>query len=389
LEKNFFFSTSLVVALTKIIFKLAILDHEKEIFNPYFFNTANIICAILKLNSHKIYKDPDNISRIHLCLEFLMNSQYDKFLSWLQESRQIFDLAYERQRIKENEKDSQVVKKTMKAPDEFISFRHVKPFDSENLDILEDDNEDSLSSILKNKSKNEGSQAKFNEILTGTEDPIHLEASIEIFSYDIVIEFMMVNKTTNILQNISIEMFVPSNLEMIERPQQVSLNAGQSRNLRACIKFTSTSNSFIFGQISYSNHKGVAQSLNMNGIFIDLLQNTYAGECTESQFRKCWIDYNWEHKVIIISKLNSFKEVIDLVSAKLNLRFIGDYETIDEDGVFLVANLYTKSKLGEDALINLSIEKANDKRIIGNAIIRSKVKDFAQFIGEKIKSLVK
>jgi len=127
----------------------------------------------------------------------------------------------------------------------------------------------------------------------------------------------------------------------------------------------------------------------MNGIFIDLLQNTYAGECSEIHFRKSWIEYNWEHKVIIISKLNSFRDVIDLLCAKLNLKFIGDYETIDEDSAFLVSNLYTKSKLGEDALINLSIEKANDKRIIGNAIIRSKVKEFAQFIGEKIKSIVK
>jgi coatomer subunit beta len=42
--------------------------------------------------------------------------------------------------------------------------------------------------------------------------------------------------------------------------------------------------------------------------------------------------------------------------------------------VFLVANLYTKSKLGEDALINVSIEKTVDKRIIGSAVIRSKVK---------------
>jgi coatomer subunit beta len=78
-----------------------------------------------------------------------------------------------------------------------------------------------------------------------------------------------------------------------------------------------------------------------------------------------------------------------LITQNLNLRYVGDYEAIDEDSGFLVANLYTKSKLGEDALINLSIEKANDKRIIGNAIIRSKVKDFTQFIGDKIKSLVK
>jgi len=158
----------------------------------------------------------------------------------------------------------------LKSPDEFISFRHVKPFDSENLDLLEEDTDDSVVRI-KTKPTTDGPQFKFNEILTGTEDPIHLEATIEIFSYDIVIEFLIVNKTKNILQNISIEQFVPSNLEIIERPQQISLNADQSRTLRSCIKFTSTSNSFIFGQISYSNHKGVAHTLNINGIFIDLL----------------------------------------------------------------------------------------------------------------------
>jgi coatomer subunit beta len=47
---------------------------------------------------------------------------------------------------------------------------------------------------------------------------------------------------------------------------------------------------------------------------------------------------------------------------------------IDEDTVFMVCNLYTKSKLGEDALINISIEKTLDKRIIGTAIIRSRIK---------------
>lgn len=65
--------------------------------------------------------------------------------------------------------------------------------------------------------------------------------------------------------------------------------------------------------------------------------------------------------------------------------------------MFLVTNLYTKSKLGEDALINISIEKTHDGRIIGTAIIRSRVKvichltfkEFTIFLGEKIKSLVK
>jgi coatomer subunit beta len=61
---------------------------------------------------------------------------------------------------------------------------------------------------------------------------------------------------------------------------------------------------------------------------------------------------------------------------ELNLKLVNpsDLNLIDEDSLFFVCNLYTKSKLGEDALINVSIEKTLDKRIIGTAIIRSKVK---------------
>ena len=71
-----------------------------------------------------------------------------------------------------------------------------------------------------------------------------------------------------------------------------------------------------------------------------------------------------------------FREIIDTLTQELNLKLIvpNDINNIDEDSVFLVANLYTKSRLGEDALINVSIEKTLDKRIIGTSIIRSKVK---------------
>jgi len=71
-----------------------------------------------------------------------------------------------------------------------------------------------------------------------------------------------------------------------------------------------------------------------------------------------------------------FKDIIQNLITELNLKLIvpSDLSVIDEDSAFLVSNLYTKSKLGEDALINISIEKLFDKRIIGTAIIRSKVK---------------
>ena len=63
-------------------------------------------------------------------------------------------------------------------------------------------------------------------------------------------------------------------------------------------------------------------------------------------------------------------------------------ELINDEFPFMVANLYAKTKLGENALVNLSVEKSKDNKIIGTCIIRSKTKDFMTGLGEKIKALV-
>lgn len=55
----------------------------------------------------------------------------------------------------------------------------------------------------------------------------------------------------------------------------------------------------------------------------------------------------------------------------------------DECG-FLAANLYAKSVFGEDALVNLSIEKQSDGKLSGYIRIRSKTQGIALSLGDKI-----
>ncbi len=94
---------------------------------------------------------------------------------------------------------------------------------------------------------------------------------MEIFTFDIVIEFLLKNKTKQDLQNITIDLFAPTNLDIIEKAPQISLLGGETKTVRSCIKFSSTSNSYIFGQVTYANNKGALNSLNLSGLFIDLL----------------------------------------------------------------------------------------------------------------------
>jgi vesicle coat complex subunit len=103
------------------------------------------------------------------------------------------------------------------------------------------------------------------------------------------------------LQNICLELYAPENLSIIEKAPQINLAPQETKIVRSCFKFSSTSYSYIFGQVAYADHKGYNKSLNLSGVNIDLL-NTYQADISESNFRKCWIEYNWEHNVILISK---------------------------------------------------------------------------------------
>lgn len=98
-----------------------------------------------------------------------------------------------------------------------------------------------------------------------------VEAVVEIFTFDIVIEFFVKNRTKSDLMNVSIDLFAPTNLDIIEKAPPFSLAAHGEKIIRSCIKFSSTCNSYIFGQANYLNNKGAPNTINLTGIFIDLL----------------------------------------------------------------------------------------------------------------------
>lgn len=88
-----------------------------------------------------------------------------------------------------------------------------------------------------------------------------------------MIEFLIKNKTKNDVQSVTVQLFAPTNLDIIEKAPSIHLMAGETRTIRSCIKFSSTSNSYIYGQIHYLNNKGALNYVNLSGIQIELLVN--------------------------------------------------------------------------------------------------------------------
>ena len=68
--------------------------------------------------------------------------------------------------------------------------------------------------------------------------------------------------------------------------------------------------------------------------------------------------------------------------------FPKSFDLINDEYLFMVANIFAKKRLGENSLVNISLEKSKDNKIIGTCVIRSKTKDFMAGLGEKLKALI-
>ena len=410
LETTFYFSANLVSALTNIIFKMKKLNFDK--YKVYYYNTINIICSILKMNSKLVYKDPDNTNHIQMCLKFLLTNNdtiYEEWNQYMQKYENSLKLAQDKSKL--DEELSLKKNKDFKSnqPDDFISFRHCKMYDPDNFEVDDDDNininknsniendddeenkeDNSINSLtFGNNRETSNKKRRFIEVLSGTEDPLFVESIVNIYTFDLSIEFTIKNRSKNSLQNVSLQLFVPKEFSVIEKPPVFSLEPNETVHVRSSVKFTKTINAYIFGQISFNNFKGENSFMHLSGLFIELL-STYKENISDLDFRKNWNDYTWEHNVMIVSRKNNFSQCINelIKGLKMTLVFPKTLEMINDDYPFMVANLYAKTKLGENALVNISVEKSKDNKIIGTCVIRSKTKDFMTGLGEKIKAII-
>ena len=414
LETSFYFSANLVSGITNIIFKMKKLGFDK--YNIYYFNAINIICSILKMKSKLVYKDPDNTNHIQMCFKFLLTNNdtiYDEWNQYMQKYEN--SLKIEQDKSKKEEEELYLQKnKDFKnnQPDDYISFRHCKMYDPDNFDVDDDDNNllnnknshlesdndedniDDKNTLLNSLSfgtnrETSNKKRRFIEVLSGSEDPLFVESIINIYTFDLSLEFTIKNKSKNALQNVSLQLFVPKEFSIIEKPPIFNLDPNETVHVRSSVKFTKTINAYIFGQISFNNFKGENSFMHLSGLFIELL-STYKENISDLDFRKNWNDYTWEHNVMIVSRKKSFSECINelMKGLKMTLVFPKSIDLINDDYPFMVANLFAKTKLGENALVNISVEKSKDNKIIGTCIIRSKTKDFMTGLGEKIKALI-
>merc|ERR1719162_2652459 len=89
--------------------------------------------------------------------------------------------------------------------------------------------------------------------MTGLADPVYVEAFLQVHSFDVVLELLIINRTQETLQNVVVELDTQGDLKLVDRPAGVTLAPHQQVVVHASIKVSSTETGIIFGYVTYEN----------------------------------------------------------------------------------------------------------------------------------------
>lgn len=223
--------------------------------------------------------------------------------------------------------------------------------------------------------------------LAGFADPVYAEAYVTVHDYDILLEILVINRTPCTLTNLTVELATMGDLKLVERPQSLTIGPLDQRSINANIKVSSTETGHIFGTIVYENSSTAEKTLiNLNNIHLDIMDYIRPAFCSDEIFRSMWAEFEWENKVAISTSIAELDEFLEHIIAMTNMRCLTPQSALGGASSFLAANLYAKSIFGEDALVNVSVEKKNDAdgKLCGYIRIRSKTQGIALSLGDRI-----
>merc|ERR1719343_1651225 len=305
------------------------------------------------------------------------------------------------------------------APDECIIFRQLRERKGGGItEVIDEDDFSAASGNILGQAAADG--ALFAERLakakqmTGLADPVYVEAFLQVHSFDLVLELLMVNRTQDTLQNVVVELSTQGDLKLVDRPVGVTLAPGQQMMVHASIKVASTETGVIFGYVTYEKKSAADKECTvLNELHVDILDYIERAWIGELAFRTMWSEFEWENKININTSITEVGTFLEHIMRNTNMSIVGrsykkdtekqkskeklSLEDVQEmlkeaAGVkklidtssFVAVNLYAKSIFGEDALANISIEKLPDGKLTGSVRIRSRTQGIALSLGDRI-----
>ncbi|KAL4233382.1 Coatomer subunit beta [Mactra antiquata] len=397
LDGDFFVGAALATSLTKLALKYVSLTTDTKKQNAFLAESMFIMATVLHLGKSGIPTKPitdDDVDRIATCLRVLAEQSPLMTDIYNTASRNSLSLMLAAKMAEEKEAQKAAEKKVVKIQaDDPIAFAQL--VDKNEFGATENMFELTLSQALgmtQKKEKDPLGSSKLNKVtqLTGFSDPVYAEAYVNVNQFDIVLDVLVVNQTSDTLQNLTLELATLGDLKLVEKPQPLTMAPHDFCNIKANVKVASTENGIIFGNIVY-DVTGAASDRNvvvLNDIHIDIMDYIVPASCTDSEFRQMWAEFEWENKVAVNTNVSGLKDFLQHVIKCTNMKCLTPDKALQGDCGFMAANLYAKSIFGEDVLANLSIEKPGhlpeDSPVQGHIRIRAKSQGMALSMGDKI-----
>ncbi|KUL91593.1 hypothetical protein ZTR_01687 [Talaromyces verruculosus] len=387
LDGDYYLATVLSSTLTKLVMRHAEVSQDAARTNALRAEAMLIMISIVRVGQSQFVKAPideDSVDRIMTCVRSLSEFSERKELetTFLEDTRKAFKTIVQTEEKKRAAKEASEKAKTAVQVDDAIPIRQLaKKNAGEGTDEIELD----LIKATGGDATVEDLSSKLSRIvqLTGFSDPVYAEAYVQVHQFDIILDVLLVNQTTETLQNLSVEFATLGDLKVVERPTTQNLGPRDFLNVQATVKVSSTDAGVIFGNVVYDGSSSTeSHVVILNDIHADIMDYIQPAHCTETQFRTMWTEFEWENKVNINSKAKDLREFLKQLMESTNMTCLTPDASLQGDCQFLSANLYARSVFGEDALANLSIEKeGEDGPITGFVRIRSRSQGLALALG--------
>jgi len=310
-----------------------------------------IMISIIRVGQSHFVKQPideDSIDRIMSCVRSLAEVVQNKELEtvFLEDTRKAFRAMVQVEEQKRSAKEAVEKAKTAVQVDDVVSIRQLaKKNAGDGTDEIELD----LEKATGGDSAVEDLSSKLSRVvqLTGFSDPVYAEAYVKVHQFDIVLDVLLVNQTTETLQNLSVEFATLGDLKVVERPTTSNLGPHDFQNVQTTIKVSSTDTGVIFGNVVYDGASSTENNVViLNDVHVDIMDYIQPAVCTETQFRTMWTEFEWENKVNINSKAKSLRDFLAQLMACTNMSCLTPEASLKGDCQFLSANLYARSVFG-------------------------------------------
>lgn len=390
LTGDFYTAAILASTFVKLILRLEeISNADIKVLNALKAEGLLILVSILRAGQSSIVTkqiDEDSAERILTAITYIAEGKKSKLLevAFLEATKDAFKTQVKEREQKKALKDADELLKNSHAVDEVVTFRQLGKATPKSV------NDEDLTAVTGVKVEEDlTSRLKKIVQLTGFSDPVYAEAYVKTHQFDVVLDVLLVNQTTETLKNLHVDFATLGDLKVIDKPTTQNIPPHGFFKISTTVKVTSADTGVIFGNIVYDGaHGAESRVVILNDVHVDIMDYIKPAKCNEAKFRTMWNEFEWENKINIKSTLSSLKEYFDAVLAGTNMANLTPGAVIGEECQFLSANLYSRSSFGEDALANLCIEKKGGL-ITGHVRIRAKGQGLALSLGDRVAGIAK